>query len=71
MWHLDKAVVKIAGGSYWLRRTVNQHGIVFEEILQSRRCKRAAKRLPVKVINRWGFIPKRIITAKLRSHAAL
>lgn len=30
---------------FWLWRAVNQHGMVFEEILQKRRNRRAAKRL--------------------------
>ena len=67
---LDEVVVKIAGRSYWLWRAVDQSGIVLEEILQSRRDKRAAKRLLVKLIKRWGFVPKRIITDKLRSYGA-
>ena len=70
VWHLGEVVVKIAGRSYWLWRAVDQHGVVLEEILQSRRDKRAAKRLLVKLIKRWGFVPKRIITDKLRSYGA-
>jgi len=70
VWHLDEGVVKIAGRSYWLWRAVDQHGVVLEEILQSRRDKRAAKRLMLKLIKRWGFLPKRIITDKLRSYGA-
>ena len=70
VWHLDEVVVKIAGRSYWLWRAVDQHGFVLEEILQSRRDKRAAKRLLVKLMKRWGFVPKRIITDKLRSYGA-
>lgn len=70
VWHLDEVVVKIAGRSYWLWRAVDQHGVVLEEILQPRRDKRAAKRLLVKLMKRWGFVPKRIITDKLRSYGA-
>ncbi|EDQ03412.1 hypothetical protein DSM14862_04083 (plasmid) [Sulfitobacter indolifex] len=70
VWHLDEVVVKFSGRSYWLWRAVDQHGVVLEEILQSRRDKRAAKRLLVKLMKRWGFVPKRIITDKLRSYGA-
>lgn len=70
VWHLDEVVVKIAGQSYWLWRAVDQHGVVLEEILQSRRDKWAAKRLLIKLMKRWGFVPKRIITDKLRSYGA-
>jgi len=69
VWHLDEVVVKIAGKTFWLWRAVDQHGVVLEEILQSRRDKRAAKRLLVKLIKRHG-LPKRIITDKLRSYGA-
>ena len=65
-----RLVVKIAGRSYWLWRAVDQQGVVLEEIRQSRRNKRAAKRLLVKLMKRWGFVPKRIITDKLRSYGA-
>lgn len=70
VWHLDEVVVKIAGRSYWLWRAVDQHGVVLEEILQSKRDKRAAKRLLTKLMKRCGFMPKRIITDKLRSYSA-
>ena len=62
--------MKIAGRSYWLWRAVDQHGFVLEEFLQSRRDKRAAKQLLIKLMKRWGFVPKRIITDKLRSYGA-
>ncbi|MFG6661409.1 IS6 family transposase [Sulfitobacter sp. 915] len=70
VWHLDEVVVKIASQSYWLWRAVDQHGVVLEEILQPRRDKRAAKRLLIKLMKRWSFVPKRIITDKLRSYGA-
>jgi putative transposase len=67
---LDEVVVKIAGQSYWLWRAFDQHGVVLEEILRPRRDKRAAKRLLIKLMKRWSFVPKRIITDKLRSYGA-
>ena len=70
VWHLDEVVVKIVGKSFWLWRAVDQHGVVLDEILQPRRNKRAAKRLLVKLMKRYGFVPKRIITDKLRSYGA-
>ena len=70
VWHLDEVVVKIARQSYWLWRAVDQHGVVLEEILQPRLDKRAAKRLLIKLMKRWSFVPKRIISDKLRSYGA-
>jgi len=69
VWHLDEVMVKIAGRSFWLWRAVDQDGVVLDEILQPRRDKRAAKRLLVRLMKRWGFVPRRIITDKLRSTA--
>ena len=70
VWHFDEIAVKIAGRKYWLWRAVDQHGVVLDEILQPKRDKRAAKRLLRRLIERLGFIPKRIITDKLRSYGA-
>ena|GEM_PF-3752494 len=57
-----RLVVKCAGEKFWLWRAVDQHGTVLEEILQKRRDKRAAKRLLVALMKRYGFVPKRIIS---------
>mgnify|MGYP003363297370 CR=1 FL=1 len=65
-----RLVVKCAGEKFWLWRAVDQHGTVLEEILQKRRDKRAAKRVLVALMKRYGFAPKRIITDKLRSYGA-
>ncbi len=63
-------MVKITGRSYWLWRAVDQNCVVLEEILQSKRDKRAAKELLVNLMKRWGFAPKRIIPDKRRSYGA-
>lgn len=70
VWHLDEVVVKIAGRSFWLWRAVDQDGVTLDEILQTRRDKRAAKRLLVRLIKRYSVVPKRIVTDKLRSYNA-
>lgn len=62
--------MRIAGRAYWLWRAVDQHGVVLEEILQSGRDKRAARRLLVRLMKRQGFVPRRIVTDKLRSYGA-
>jgi len=69
IWHLDEVVVKIAGRAFWLWRAVDQHGVVLDEILQSKRDKRAAKRLLKSLVKRLG-LPRRIVTDKLRSYGA-
>jgi putative transposase len=44
-WHLDEVALKIAGMRHWLYRAMDQIGIVLGALVQSRRDKRAAKRL--------------------------
>ena len=44
-WHLDEVMISIAGKTYWLWRAVDQHGVVLDILVQSRRDARAAKRL--------------------------
>jgi putative transposase len=56
--------------NHWLWRAVDQDGMVLDEILQSKRDKRAAKRLLWRLMKRHGQVPKRIVTDKLRSYGA-
>lgn len=70
VWHLDEVAVKISGRKFWLWRAVDQAGLVLDEILQSKRDKRAAKRLLRRLMKQHGLVPKRIITDKLRSYDA-
>src|SRR5438046_1057797 len=44
-WHLDEVEIKIAGQKHWVWRAVDREGIVLDVLVQSRRDKRAAKRL--------------------------
>src|SRR3954451_10766895 len=43
-WHLDEVVLKIAGKMHYLWRAVDQHGVVLDVLVQSRRNMKAAKR---------------------------
>src|SRR3954453_16924970 len=49
-WHLDEVQIKIAGEKHWLWRAVDQDGTVLDVLVQSRRDKRAAKRLLRKLL---------------------
>nr|WP_245875667.1 DDE-type integrase/transposase/recombinase [Puniceibacterium antarcticum] len=62
--------MKSAGRTFRLWRAVDQQGLVLEESLQSKRDTQAAKRLLTSLIRRHGFVPKRIVTDKLRSYGA-
>jgi putative transposase len=70
VWHLDEVVISIAGNKHWLWRAVDQHGYVLDEIVQSRRNTKAAKRLLTRLMKKQDIAPKRIITDKLSSYAA-
>jgi putative transposase len=60
----------IAGRKHWLWRAVDQHGVVLDIVVQSRRNARAAKRLLRKLLKRQGSAPRVMITDKLASYAA-
>src|SRR5882762_2777804 len=69
-WHLDEVVLKIAGKTHWLWRAVDQHGVVLDVLVQSRRDAKAAKRLLRKLLKRQGRAPRVMITDKLASYPA-
>ncbi|CUX01428.1 transposase (fragment) [Agrobacterium genomosp. 2 str. CFBP 5494] len=63
-------VVTIGGRKHWLWRAVDQDGYVLDEIVQTRRDTKAAKRLLIRLLKKQGLAPKRIVTDKLRSYGA-
>ncbi len=67
-WHLDEVVIGIAGKKHWLWRAVDQDGFVLDILVQSRRDKKAAKRLFRKLLKKQGRAPRVLITDKLRSY---
>ena len=69
-WHLDEVAIKIAGKKRWLWRAVDQDGIVLDTLVQSRRDKRAAKRLLRKLLKKQRRSPRVLITDKLASYGA-
>lgn len=69
-WHLDEVVISIAGRKHWLWRAVDQHGIVLDLLVQSRRDTTAAKRLLHKLPKKQGIAPRVMITDKLASYGA-
>lgn len=69
-WHLDEVVIKIAGVKHWLWRAVDQTGMVLDVLVQSRRDKRAAKRLLRKLLKRQCRATRVMITDKLPSYGA-
>jgi putative transposase len=70
IWHLDEVVVTIACQKHWLWRAVDQDGYVLDEIVQTRRDTKAAKRVLRRLLKKQGCPPRRMITDKLGSYAA-
>src|SRR3712207_1095095 len=70
IWHLDEVMVTISGQKHWLWRAVDQDGYVLDEVVQTRRDTKAAKRLLKRLLRKQGGPPRRMITDKLGSYAA-
>ena len=63
-------VVRIAGERMYLWRAVDHEGEVLDLLVQRRRDGWAALRLMRKLLKKLGFVPKLLVTDKLRSYAA-
>jgi transposase-like protein len=64
------AAVRIAGERMYLWRAVDDEGEVLDMLVQRRRDSRSALRLIRKLLKKQGFVPKLLVTDKLRSYAA-
>jgi putative transposase len=60
----------IGGKKHWLWRAVEQDGVVLDVLVQSRRDKKAAKRLLRKLLKKQCRAPRVMITDKLASYGA-
>jgi putative transposase len=69
-WHLDEMFIKINGKDHYLWRAVDQDGNVLDILVQSRRNKKAAKRFFRKLLKGLRYVPRVIITDKLKSYSA-
>jgi putative transposase len=69
-WHLDEVVINVSGRKHWLWRAVDQHGVVLDILVQSRRNSKAAKRLLRKLLKKQGITPRVMFTDKLASYGA-
>lgn len=57
IWQLDEVVVTVAGKKHWLWRTVDQDGYILDEIVQTRRDTKAARRLLRRLLRKQGCAP--------------
>jgi len=69
-WHLDEVFLTINGKLQYLWRAVDQDGEVLDILVQSRRNKQAAKKFFRKLLKGLQYVPRAIVTDKLRSYAA-
>jgi putative transposase len=69
-WYLDEVFLKINGRLHYLWRAVDQDGDVLDILVQSHRDKNAAKRFFRKLLKGLRYVPRLIITDKLKSYSA-
>jgi len=67
-WQLDEVFLKINGRIHYLWRAVDQDGDVLDILVQSKRNKKAAKKFFRKLLKTVQYVPRVIITDKLRSY---
>lgn len=67
-WHLDEVRMVIGGEVFWLWRAIDSNGEELDILLQKRRNTKAAKRFFRKVIKGQGFLPRVMVTDKLKSY---
>jgi putative transposase len=69
-WFLDEVFIRIRGEQHYLWRAVDQNGTVLDILVQSRRNAKAAKRFFRKLLRGLQYVPRVIVTDKLKSYAA-
>lgn len=69
-WFMDEVFIRIRGKLHYLWRAVDQDGNVLDILVQRRRNAKAAKRFFRKLLKSLQYVPRVIVTDKLRSYAA-
>jgi putative transposase len=69
-WHLDEVFLTMHGERHYLWRAVDQDGHVLDILVQRRRDKPAAKKFFRKLLKGCRYVPRVVITDKLRSYGA-
>ena len=67
-WHLDEVFIRIQGVQHYLWRAVDQNGVVLDILVQARRDANAAKRFFRRLLKGLQYVPRVIVTDKLRSY---
>lgn len=69
-WHLDEVFIRVRGKLHYLWRAVDQNGHLLDILVQSRRNAKAAERFFRKLLRGLQYVPRVIVTDKLRSYGA-
>ena len=69
-WHLDEIVVRINGVHHYLWRAVDQHGMTLGIMASRHRDARAASKFLRKLLKTEQYVPRVLVTDKLRSYGA-
>ena len=69
-WYMDEVFIRIRGEQHYLWRAVDQDGNVLDILVQSRRNAAAATRFFRKLLKGLRYVPRVIVTDKLKSYAA-
>ncbi len=69
-WHLDEVFITINKERHYLWRAVDQDGTVLDILMQRRRDKHAAKKFFRKLLKGCQYVPRVLITDKLKSSGA-
>ena len=67
-WHLDEMVISINGVKHWLWRAVDQKGVAVDILVTRSRDRFAAKRVLRRLLGKEQYVPRVMITDKLRSY---
>ena len=69
-WYMDEVFLTIRGERHYLWRAVDQDGNVLDILVQSRRNKKVARKFFRKLLKGLQYVPRVIITDKLKSYGA-
>lgn len=70
-WHLDEVFIKINGVLHYLWLAVDENGDEIDILIQKHKDKRATIWFFRKLLKGQGRVPRRIVTDRLRSYAAV
>jgi putative transposase len=67
-WYMDEVFIRILGVQHYLWRAVDQDGVVLDILVQPRRDAKAAKQFFRRLLKGLRYVPRVIVTDKLRTY---